>query len=571
MKFAVPLACVSLFAVAACATSPETSPVALDALLTDSQADPSAYGLFLSGSAAVQDGDNAAATRYFTEAARVSGSPEVREEAFFTSVLAGDIQGAAKLAPATGSGSPGAVRLGRLVKAVDAMAQNDGKDAFAALSGEPVGYPHRAAGALLKPWAAAAAGDWAAATAEPELKSDRLAFNLGSLAQAQLLEKSRRYAEAEATLKTMSAQSDTGGVFMEAYGAFLERRGRQAEAVAVYDAALAKTPTDRSTQAARERAAARKAPPPLPEPRIGAANALLGAAAGAMLLKQSDLSLIYLRLALRLDPKGDEAWMLLGDTLNVAGDADGARAAYDKVSPKSPGYVEARSRVIWTFQGAGESETALKMAQETVRLAPGNALAQTTLADVLRANKLYAESAQVLDGVIATAGEKADWRLYYLRALARDKAGRWADAESDLQAGLKLKPDEAELLNYLGYSWIDRGERLDQALDMIKRALVSEPDSGAIVDSLGWAYYRLGQFDKAVEQLERAAQLEPIDAEINNHLGDAYWRVGRRIEAEFQWRKVLTTMSPPDELKAQLEAKLKTGLQPVAPAKVATR
>jgi Flp pilus assembly protein TadD len=148
-------------------------------------------------------------------------------------------------------------------------------------------------------------------------------------------------------------------------------------------------------------------------------------------------------------------------------------------------------------------------------------------------------------------------------------AGRGPDAVRVLPAAVKLKPDSAETLNYLGYSWIERGERLDEALGMINKALESQPDSGAIVDSLGWALYRLGQYDKAVPQLERAAQLEPADAEINNHLGDAYWRVGRRVEAQFQWRKVLTTMSPPDEMKVLLEKKLESGLGD--PARVAGR
>ena len=102
---------------------------------------------------------------------------------------------------------------------------------------------------------------------------------------------------------------------------------------------------------------------------------------------------------------------------------------------------------------------------------------------------------------------------------------------------------------------------------MIERAVAAKPDSGAIVDSLGWAYYRLGQYADAVEQLERATELEPADPDINDHLGDAYWRVGRRIEARFQWEQVLI-MRPSDKLRAEVEAKLKSGLDapPARPA-----
>jgi Flp pilus assembly protein TadD len=566
MKPQVLLASVSLVLLAACASPSPPPPGAAAAAAKPSGG---AYGLFLAGHAAVGRGDNRAATDYLAEAARLSGNAEVREDAFFSAVIAGDIPRAAALAPQESGGSPAATRLARLVVAVEALAEGRGDAALTALSGESVGYPYRAAGALLKPWAAAAAGDWATATAEPELKSDRLAYNLGSLARAELMEKGRRYDEAEALLKGQSEQAEIGAVFLEAYGAFLERRGRSADAVALYDKALSTASNDRRLKESRARAAARGAPPPLPGFKEGAAQALVGAAAGAALLKQADLALVYTQLALRLDPSEDEALLLLGDTLAASGDKVSARAAYEKVPPKAPGFVEARTRIIWTYGEEEEGATALKLARDTVRLAPTSALARTTLADVLRANKLYAESAQTMDGVIADAGERADWRLYYMRAIALDKAGRWPDAERDLQAALKLKPDSAETLNYLGYSWIERGERLDEALGMINKALESQPDSGAIVDSLGWALYRLGQYDKAVPQLERAAQLEPADAEINNHLGDAYWRVGRRVEAQFQWRKVLTTMSPPDEMKVLLEKKLESGLGD--PARVAGR
>jgi Flp pilus assembly protein TadD len=569
MKSSLLLASVSLLLLAGCATQAPQSAASSTADVQPMDGGGGAYGYFLAGHAAVGRGDSRLATEYLAEAARLSGEAEVREDAFFSAVIAGDISRAAALAPQEG-GSPAATRLARLVTAVEAMANGRGEASLAALSGEPVGYPYRAAAALLKPWAAAMAGDWATATAEPELKSDRLAYNLGSLARAELMEKGRRYAEAEAVLTTMSDQSDAGGVFLEAHGAFLERRGKTAEAVALYDKALTATPTDRRLKEARARAAARGAPPALPDLKSGAAQALVGAAAGAALMKQADLSLVYTRLALRLDPTEDEAWLLLGDTLAASGDQDSARAAYGKVPPKAAGFVEARTRIIWTYGEEEESGEALRLARDTVRLAPKSALARTTLADVLRANKLYAESAQTMDGVIADAGERADWRLYYLRALALDKAGRWPDAERDLQAALKLKPDAAETLNYLGYSWIERGQRLEEALGMINKALESQPDSGAIVDSLGWAHYRLGQYDKALPHLERAAQLEPADAEINSHLGDAYWRVGRRIEARFQWRKVLTTMSPTDEMKPVLEKKLQSGLD-ADPARVAGR
>jgi Flp pilus assembly protein TadD len=188
------------------------------------------------------------------------------------------------------------------------------------------------------------------------------------------------------------------------------------------------------------------------------------------------------------------------------------------------------------------------------------------LADALRVNERYAESAQVLDKLIANQGAKSTWQLYYMRGVAKQQSGDWAGGESDMKKALSLSPDEPEVLNYLGYSWVDRGERLQEAKAMIERAVAAKPDSGAMVDSLGWAYFRLGDFNKAVDQLEHAAELEPADPDINNHLGDAYWRAGRKTEAQFQWQRVLT-LNPDAKLREEVERKLKSGLD--APARVA--
>jgi Flp pilus assembly protein TadD len=214
----------------------------------------------------------------------------------------------------------------------------------------------------------------------------------------------------------------------------------------------------------------------------------------------------------------------------------------------------------------------MRLAAEAVAANPNDRDAAITQADLLRVNDRYAEAATVLDRLIAQEGDKPDWRLLYMRGVALERSGRWPDAEKDLTRALAQQPDEPELLNYLGYSWIDRGERLSEALDMVRRASEADPHSGAMVDSLGWAYYRLGEYNKAVEKLERAVELEPADPDINNHLGDAYWRVGRRTEARFQWDRVLS-LQPTDELRQEAEGKLKSGLgaPPPVPGRVVAK
>jgi Flp pilus assembly protein TadD len=343
----------------------------------------------------------------------------------------------------------------------------------------------------------------------------------------------------------------------------LERRGRGADAVAIYDSALASNKGDVDLLAARARAAAHKPAPPAPSLRTSAAAALIAPATALLIEKQEEIALAYLRLALRLDPTRDDAWMLVGDILASDADAVSARAAYAKVRPGSSQYLAARTKLAWSYQEAGDKDLALSTARETLAHAAGDRDATVTLADLLRADEHYDESAKVLDALIAAGADQTDWRLLYMRAVDLEESNHWVDAERDLQAALKQRPDEPELLNFLGYSWIDRGVRLPEAMAMVQKAVSLQPQSGAMIDSLGWGYYRLGNYPAAVEKLEAAIVLEPGDPDVNDHLGDAYWRVGRKIEADFQWRRVLS-LDPTAKLKAEVEAKLASGLSPVA-------
>jgi len=244
-----------------------------------------------------------------------------------------------------------------------------------------------------------------------------------------------------------------------------------------------------------------------------------------------------------------------------SGDVDAARAAYLRPKPGTLEFSAAQAKLAWTYQSADDKETALKLARAAA--ASGSADARLTLADILRSNDQYAESAEILSGLIAES-KTPDWRLLYARGVAYERMGRWGEAQADLAAALKQRPDEPELLNYLGYSLIDRGERLKDALAMVEQAVAADPRSGAMVDSLGWAFYRMGDYQKAVQKLEQAVELDAGDPEINNHLGDAYWKVGRRDEAQFQWRRVLT-LNPDAKIKAAAERKLASGLGPDGP------
>jgi tetratricopeptide (TPR) repeat protein len=557
----VSAAAFSALALAGCANMSATTTAGLRPSQTVSTPDDNAsqYGLFLAGRTAMDLGNGQEAADYLARASAVEPDQTfLKESAFTAALVAGDVHRAAVLAPQAADSSQSMQRLGRLTQAVDHIAAGEGRQAEALLTGDPLGPPYRSASALLLPWAAAEAGDWKTALTLQDPHGDRLVAQVSLLNQALLYEKNRRYADADKTFKTLMTDGDGAALYTSAYGEFLERRGRKAEADAVYVKALKTDPTSHGVLAARARLAAGKAPPPAPTLTQGAAQALLAPAALFLADKQQELGLAYLRLVLRLDPQRDEAWLLVGDSMSTAGDVDAARAAYNHPQPGSPDYLGARARLIETYQQPSDAPVVLKLAQDTVQAAPGDPDALTLLADALRTSERYQDSADVLDKLIAARGAAASWDLYYMRGVALEQAGHWPEAERDLKKALALKPDEPDILNYLGYSWIDRGEQVQAGKAMIEKALAAKPDSGAIVDSLGWAYYKLGDYDQSVQQLERATELEPADAEINDHLGDAYWRDGRRIEAAFQWRRVLT-LQPDAKLKARVEAKLKDG------------
>ncbi|MCY1647326.1 tetratricopeptide repeat protein [Caulobacter sp. SL161] len=570
-RLKVLLACVSVSALAACASGPAQvsmrGPVGQNYSLFDTR---TSYGQFLAGQAALRDGNSKEAATYFGTAAVLGDDPGVIAERSFTALLlSGEISRASAAAPTETGGTEAIRRLGVLTRVVEALALGKGKEAQALLKSDPPGFPHQQAVALLGPWAAAAAGDKEGAIVQPVLRNDKLVQYFGQQGQARLFERAKRYDEAETDYKALTSNAATASIFTLDYGAFLERRKRYDDALALYDAALRAAPNDTGLLRARARAAARSAPPPAPTLRQGAAEGLIACAATFAGERQNQFALAYLRLALRLDPGRDEAWILVGDLLNQGDDHRAAIEAYGRVPAGAPLYASAQSKIAWAWNALGDKDKALEVARAATAAAPNDRDAAVALADLLRASSRWDESVAVLDLLLAREAEAPDWRLLYMRAIALEQGGRWPEAEKDLQSALKVNPDEPELLNFLGYSWIDRNERLPEALAMVEKAVAARPQSGAMMDSLGWAYFRLGDYKTAIEKLEAAVELEPGDPDINGHLGDAYWKAGRTIEARFQWQRVLS-LEPTDKQKADSEDKLKNGLGLSTPATKST-
>jgi Flp pilus assembly protein TadD len=541
-------ACVA--ALCACTTgSGPSSPAALRAADAASVEAPhdnaSVYGLYLAGEAALDDGASQDAAVYLSRASAKSPDADfIKERAFAAALVAGDVDRAASLAASLRTPGPqeedSIYTLGVLTRATVALAENHAKDGYALLSSAPQGG-HSDAILLLKPWAAALAGDPTAATATPPESRDRGVRAFGALGQALLLEHAGRETQADAVYKEQSGK----GVL-----------------IVLYDQTLAKDPGDPTLIAARSRAAANRPAPPQPSLKSGAAQALVGPAALLIDAKQGDAGLAYLRLALRLDPHMDEAWVLVGETMDGAGDAASARQAYAEVQPGSPEYATAQDRLAVNLQNGGDKVQALDTARAAAAKAPDDPQTLVVLADLLRDDERYGEAVDVLDKLIAKVGgdSATSWRLYYLRGASLEQAGKWPQAQGDLEQALKLKPDDPEILNFLGFAWADRGENLTQALSLLQKATLLDPQNGAVIDSLGWVHYRLGDYRQAVHELELAAALDAADPEVNDHLGDAYWRVGRRLEAKYQWRRVLS-LSPATALRTSVETKLVDGLK----------
>ena len=275
-------------------------------------------------------------------------------------------------------------------------------------------------------------------------------------------------------------------------------------------------------------------------------------------------TMIYARIAAQLRPDHTEAILMTAGLLEKQGQHDLATDVYAMIPPSDPAFHVAEiGRADATF-AAGRKEASLEILQALARTHGQLLMVQLSLGDGLRRQERFAEALKPYDAAIAmvpTPGPE-HWSIFYSRGICHERGGSFDLAEADMRRALELQPDEPQVLNYLGYSLVDRGEKLDEALAMIERAVTIRPDSGYIIDSLAWAYYRLGRYDEALAPMEQASLLEPVDPVVTDHLGDVYWAVGRTREAEFQWHRALS-FDPVEKDAARIRLKLEVGLDAV--------
>lgn len=352
-----------------------------------------------------------------------------------------------------------------------------------------------------------------------------------------------------------------------AHAEILAQLGREADAVRVIDEALAGNVPDEPLLALRQRLAAGEEVPfdVVTRARDGAAEAFLTLADALNTSDSQRVALLHARIAAHIRPELIEANLLAAELLEDEGQHTLATAALATVPESSPWYVTAQIRRAATQRAAGDPEAGIATLAELAGHYPDRIEVQSGLGDALRMAERYPEAVAAYDAAVALVAEPSPvhWPLFYTRGIANERAGNWPAAERDFREALRLEPNQPLVLNYLGYSLVEKHEKLDEALGMIERAAKAEPEDGYITDSLGWVLYRLGRYQDAVKPMLRAVELTPDDPVINDHLGDVLWMVGRKREAEFQWRRALS-FGPAEDLDMdRIRRKLEVGLDQV--------
>lgn len=307
----------------------------------------------------------------------------------------------------------------------------------------------------------------------------------------------------------------------------------------------------------------------LTSPNDALAELMLAVSEGRSAEPDKTIALLFSRLGEHLAPDNAGAALLSAQLLEIMGRHSLAVETYGRVPEGSPFYQQAALGRTDVLRRSNKLDEAVGELRALADAFPDTQRFRVALGDTLMQQDRFKEARAAYDKAINgfTEDLPGQWATYFQRAIALSKIGEWPSAEADFRKALELSPEEPNVLNYLGYTYVEMKINMDEALNMIERAVAARPNSGYIVDSLGWVLFRLGRYDEAVEQMERAVELIPIEPILNDHLGDTYWAVGRKREAEFQWRRALSFITDDtdlDELKPdRIRRKLELGLDAV--------
>ena len=531
-------------------------------------------GAYLAAKSAQLDGDLTKATDFYRQALVIDPTSDLlQQDAMFAFLAEGQIKEGIDLA-AKLRDDPDAGKVARIALGVDALRKGD----FAAATAEfdivdPSDLDALLLGELTA-WAEIGAGD----IDEALLRLDKMdgapwygifnGYQKGLMAAV-----AGRTEVARSAFEKVIADEASARTSPDAYLASTEalarldmRDGRKDAALKALDAGLKLAATYDPLLSLKQRIEKGETiEPAVSNVQEGAAEALYVLGQAINRGDGQQVALLYFQLARSLAPRSPALLTAMAGIAERAQRLDQA-IEYYRLIPENSAYRRTADLQIgldlWYSEKKDEAKAHLEGA---IRQYPKDVQAYTAFADVLAADKDYGKAAQQLDTAISLSNPTGatDWNLYYQRGIAFERTKQWDKAEPDFKKALDLSPNQPQVLNYLGYSWVDRNENLKEGLQMIKSAVELRPNDGYIIDSLGWAYYRLGQFDDAVEQLERAVLITPMDPTINDHLGDAYWHVGRKREAKFQWQRALIGDPKPEaDVVKTLNAKLEDGLKP---------
>ncbi len=542
---------------AGCAAEPEI------VVTPESERDAEAFSTYLSARFAASEHDLPEAARYYSKALENDpANSSLLALTFFYATTSGDFEGAAKYAQAVVAATPDD-RAARLALAVLDFKRKDYASVRQHLSQSAKGPFTVLTLSLFDAWAAAAQGDTAGIEKDLQaLTAQKGAENMAAFHTALLQDYLGKTQAADAAYKKAMNTSAPPPRVLEAYGRFLERNGRSTDALLLYRSHQNNGGLATVVRPGLARIAANEKPESLVRtPADGAAEALFGIAASLTDGQSADVSILYLRMALYLRPDLGLANVLLADRFETLRKFEAAIAIYQAIPRDSPYYRMAQVQAALNQQRLGKNDAAIAELKKLVASDPADSESWVALGDTYRASEKYAEAIAAYDSAEKAIGTPArrNWPMFYARAMAKERLKRLDDSEADIEVALKLSPDQPELLNYLGYSWVDRGRKIPEALTMLEKARKLRPYDGYIVDSVGWAYYRLGRYEDAAKTLNAAVLLVPGDPTINDHLGDALWRSGKKIAARFQWNHAITFSTDPEE-KAAIERKLKNGL-----------
>ncbi len=527
-------------------------------------------GAYLAARQASYDNDFKAAARYFAQAIAVDTSnPALLENAIIAYMSLGDIDRAAPLARRIDTEG-----LQSQVAFMAIMAEDIRNGAYDAVldrleAGRGVG---QLADGLIEAWVMLGQGDMTAAvTAFDAVAQERGLRNFARYHKALALASVGDFEAAEAIFSGSDdapLQRTRRGTL--AWAEVLSQLERNTEAVALIDDAFGAN-ADPEVVALREKLET-GAPVPfslVSGAKDGLAEVFYSIGQALTTEASEDYLLLYARMAEYLDPAHVDAIIMSAELLDALGRFNLAVETYKRVPRDHPSFTAAEMGRAEALRRADKFDTAIEVMEQLREIHPELPMVHVATADLYRQQEDYAQAIDAYDTALDIYAEQDSdqWFVRYARAISHERLGNWDKAEADFRKALELNPGHPQVLNYLGYSLVEKQRNLDEALEMIEEAVERQPDSGHIVDSLGWALYRLGRYEEAIGHMERAAELMPVDPVVNDHLGDVLWAVGRETEARFQWKRALSFVDmenpSPDIDPDRIRRKLEIGLDEV--------